>query len=319
MHKLRHSISIALITLASISGNLLAADFQSDFKNMNDRVWIGRHYWANPMEDWRIRDGRLECITSGPDRNVHVLTHRLGNKPGTLEMSVRMGLAAPIAGDATMGFIVAAQGEIHNYRAAALRGKGITAGMTLTNDLFIGRKRISLGPGDPLLLHKEMILRLNARPAGDGYLLTLAAIDAASGKTVGTVDEGPVAAGKLEGNLALHAHHAVKVRSASAGLASFWFSDWKIIGTKVEAHPDRLFGPILWAMHSLSSSRGEDGHVMKMTAQMPPLGDKDPQSVVLQTRGDGAWRTVGQAVMDPDARTATFRIPKWSADRDVPY
>ena len=35
--------------------------FQSDWKNQNDRIWIGPEYWANPMEDWQLKEGRLEC------------------------------------------------------------------------------------------------------------------------------------------------------------------------------------------------------------------------------------------------------------------
>ena len=35
-----------------------AAEFFSDFKNTHDRVWLGEDYWANPMEDWLVREGR---------------------------------------------------------------------------------------------------------------------------------------------------------------------------------------------------------------------------------------------------------------------
>ncbi len=54
-----------------------AADFTSQFANTFDRIWVGENYWANPMEDWRIHEGRLENITPGGDRNVHLLTHKL--------------------------------------------------------------------------------------------------------------------------------------------------------------------------------------------------------------------------------------------------
>jgi hypothetical protein len=72
-------------------------------------------------------------------------------------------------------------------------------------------------------------------------------------------------------------------------------------------------------MHTLSDSRGKDGHVLKLTAQMPPLGENDSQLVELRVREGDAWSLAGMAIIDPDARTARFRIPNWNAGRDVPY
>jgi alkaline phosphatase D len=59
--------------------------------------------------------------------------------------------------------------------------------------------------------------------------------------------------------------------------------------------------------------------VMKLTAQMPPIGPQDSQSVRLQIRKGTSWSTIADGTIDPDARTATFRIPKWNDRSDVPY
>ena len=37
-----------------------AAEFSSKFDAQDDRVWIGADYWANPMEDWSLVDGKLQ-------------------------------------------------------------------------------------------------------------------------------------------------------------------------------------------------------------------------------------------------------------------
>src|SRR4051812_22769365 len=71
--------------------SLQGAEWVGSFANVHDRVWLGPGYWANPMEDWRVHDGRLECVTGGPNRNVHGLTRQLSKKDGTLTMSVRVG------------------------------------------------------------------------------------------------------------------------------------------------------------------------------------------------------------------------------------
>ena len=40
-----------------------------------ERAWLGPQYWANPLQDWRLIDGRIECCVSGGDRNVFWLTY----------------------------------------------------------------------------------------------------------------------------------------------------------------------------------------------------------------------------------------------------
>jgi hypothetical protein len=94
---------------------------------------------------------------------------------------------------------------------------------------------------------------------------------------------------------------------------AFWFDDWRISGDLVERHDDRAFGPILFAHYTLS--RG----VMKMTAQMPPVGAADDQKVQLLLRRGEQWEQAAEAAIDADARTATFRVADWDATKDTPY
>ena len=35
--------------------------FQSAWSHDVDRPWPGPDYWPNPLQDWRVRAGRLEC------------------------------------------------------------------------------------------------------------------------------------------------------------------------------------------------------------------------------------------------------------------
>jgi alkaline phosphatase D len=75
-----------------------------DFNEIHDRVWIGRDFWAIPMEDWCIQESRLECIGDRYNMRVNVLTHVLSEKKGTLSVSVRMGLLKPGQIASTAGF-----------------------------------------------------------------------------------------------------------------------------------------------------------------------------------------------------------------------
>jgi len=290
------------------------------------RVWVGRQFWANPMQDWRVADGRLECVVSGGDRNVHLLTRQLGEAKGDLAMRVRLGAlddpakltpgsarakpGSAVAKPGWAGFRVGVIGYWKEYRDSLRRGKGTDAGVTTDGRLFIGSPKTPDKNAGAVPLH-EVDLLLSATPEGDAYRLTLAAHDPASHEPLAEVSR-KVQPDQLVGNLALVCHAGTKGQNR-AGRVRFWFRDWHVTGSKVQAHPDHAFGPILFAQYTLS--RG----VMKMTAQMPPLGPKDSKTVRLQFKKGGTWQDAATATIDPLARTARFRIENWDASRDVPY
>src|SRR6266404_5153308 len=79
----------ALPASAAAAGS--AAPFESQWNNTPDRVWLGAEYWANPLQDWRVAGGRIECVNAAPNRNVHLLTRQLSEQAGDLSMSVKLG------------------------------------------------------------------------------------------------------------------------------------------------------------------------------------------------------------------------------------
>ncbi|MEJ2705346.1 MAG: alkaline phosphatase D family protein, partial [Sedimentisphaerales bacterium] len=283
--------------------------FRSQWDQTFDRVWLGQQYWANPMEDWRISGGRLECTSAGGNRNVHVLTRQLSSSPDGFRMSVRLGLSQR-GQTGSAGFRIGIHDDIHDYRGNVLWGKGIDAGLSIDSRLTLAGKT-SQARDLPL---DDMILTLTAEPAGREYELTLAVTKPSSGQQIARLTAN-VAAERLVGNLAVVNNFQTNAKKGSR----FWFSDWRIEGDKLEYHDDHVFGPILWAMYTLSNSRTNERYVLKMTAEMPPLGEEDNRTVELQVQEQSAWKSLGTQTMDPDAYTATFRVPNWPADRDVPY
>ena len=111
----------ASLAASSLVTPLLRADaaqatneFRSNWDACPDRVWLGPWYWANPMQDWRIADGRIECTNAAPDRNVHVLTRQLAETAGTLDVRVRVGSLGdrPLRPVGSVGFRIGAQGPL---------------------------------------------------------------------------------------------------------------------------------------------------------------------------------------------------------------
>ena len=104
---------------------LNAVEFSSDFRNTHDRVWLGEEYWANPMEDWKVQDGRIVCVRNGANRNVHLLTHGLSTAgPGaSFVVSVRLGIEEN-SKRGSAGFMVGVvDQETRDPRASLLNAK----------------------------------------------------------------------------------------------------------------------------------------------------------------------------------------------------
>ncbi len=272
-----------------------------DFNQVNDRTWVGRDFWAVPLENWQIRNGRLESVGPGSNTYVTLLTHSLGSS-GTLDFTARMGLMGRSFAGGAAGFRVGIRDETDSdVRSVVYFGSGLDAGVYTEGRLFLGDADTPLPEGFNL---DEFALRLTAVPAANGFALTLSA-----------ADEGGLSAtlrsttADLSGLMALINNPG----SNKVDPPHFWFDDLSLQGSIVESHQEHAFGPILWSMYTLS--RG----VLKMTAQLPPIGEGDARTVRLEVRGGAGWMTVSEARIDPDAYTGLFRIENWDASKDQPY
>lgn len=307
-------------SLFAFSFVLRGAEFSGDFRNLHDRVWAGADYWANPMEDWEVQEGRLVCIRSGVNRNVHLLTYGLAEKPetGAFTVSVRMGLVEGSSKNGSAGFLVGVlDAETRDPQASLLRGDGLKAGVTADGRLFVGKNFAK----EKLPEVKDVTLRLEAHPhkRKGHHGLQLVALKGDTDEELGRLSGQVAKSESLVGNVALGCNLLEVAQGRGKGgaknLSRFWFNDWKLSGEKVKKRPDLAFGPILYAMHSLS--RG----VLKLTAQMPPHGEKEAKVVRLKTQDEGGtvWKTRSTVPIDPLSRTATFEVKGWDDARDIPY
>jgi hypothetical protein len=311
----RHGFVITTLLMVLTVGTANADEFVSAFPKDVVRPWAGPEFWTNPMEDWQISGGRLEVIRSGGNRNVHVLTRYVRAEQGTLSMSVVLGRVDGGKSPRSVGFRVGIKSELGDYRSALFFGRGLDAGIATDGSLFIGTppkraNKANVGDAERVELH------LAAEPAGDKYSVTLTAFEPGKDTKIAEVKK-QVAGMQLVGSLALVNQYTPKAPAATPRAAGkgprHWFGDWRISGTKVVTNEERTFGPILWAMHTLS--RG----ALRMTAQMPPLAHSDTRTVRLETMKDGKWKTIASDRIDQLACTATFRIDNWDAENDVPY
>src|SRR3954454_23645345 len=161
------------------AAELPVGGFASRWGEGHDRVWLGPEYWANPLQDWRLVGGRVECINAAAGRSVHLLTRALGEGPGDLSVAVRVGRVGGKAlgdGRGSFGFRLGARGPLGDYRNSLLYGEGLDAGATADGGLFIG-DLASARRGTMDLDVEAVELRLTARPEGDRVRVTLSAHD----------------------------------------------------------------------------------------------------------------------------------------------
>jgi len=294
-----------LVVIGIYCSNLQkSVSFSANFDDTHDRIWIGEEFWSIPLEDWRVRDGRIECIGNRPTMRVNLLTYILKEQAGDAEVSVSMGLLdKENDGSGSAGFRLGIYDQQDNdVRAHCYFGQGIDAIVHTSGKLRLGDQTTGL-PQDFDLSAFGLILKIS--PQEDAYSLELTAKD--GNQNSATVAQNNVP--PMRGLLAL-----VNQRGEGASQSPhFWFDDWRASGSKLQHHPENAFGPILWSMYTLSRN------VLKMTAQMPPLNSQNEQQVELQIEQNGTWETVGKEKIDPDARTATFRISDWDDSQNIDY
>ncbi|MFH5886395.1 alkaline phosphatase D family protein, partial [Halalkalibaculum sp. DA3122] len=276
-----------------------------------DVEWAGPRFWGNRLQDWHIRDGKVECKVSDNNRTLHCLTHQLIEQRGAFSVTAEVELMnTSDSPEDRIGFRIGAKGNFPDYRSAAVFGEGIDLGITTAGELFVGDQRQSI----PVNLDRPLQLTAEGGPApgGEQYNITLSVADSSTGKQLGTLKVEQNAPAKTAGNIALLADYHSPDRNSEVPSARF--SRWEIAGSKVRFRPEQTFGPICFAQYTLDSG------LLKMTAQLAPIEKISGHSVELQVKSGGDWTRVGEpTAADSMSRTAHFRVENWEYNEDIPY
>ena len=290
-----------------------AADFKMKQPQTN-RIWLGADYWANRIQDWQINDGKIECVASNWNRNISLLTYRMGKEEGSLQMSAEVKILNETASSRNwVGFRLAAKGKFNDYRDDAIFGTGLNVGITTNGELFIGEtpvKYVKNAEGVRPYLKEGVILMVTATPVGENYIVEITVTRKVNNELLATEKLDDIPGKTFFGAVGLVSDFN---EVTDKELPSVVFANWKAGGTKLVHHSGRDFGPVLFTQYTLS--RG----TLKMSAQMPPMGKDDDQIATLQINENDTWKTVAQAPIDRNARTAIFRVENWNNTRMIPY
>lgn len=286
---------------------------RSRWQEWPDMNWAGPEYWGNRLQDWRIRNGSVECSVSAPNRSLHLLTHQIGGASRIFRMGVNLErLHQQGSAEDKTGFRIGANAkddpvpvEFRDYRRDAVFGEGLEAGIDGEGRLFIGGERSekSVQVGGSVRLVAESI------EEGGPYQLTIKAVDPESGGELLSFSS-QAAPEQLEGNLALLSHISSADEQANP---SAQFSDWQLSGPGVMHRGGQTFGPICFAQYTL------DRGILKMTAQLAPVEMIDGHDIELQLYKYGTWQSAETTTIHPLGRTAHFRVEEWDESEDIPY
>ena len=285
-----------------------AFSFRSSWRG--NRIWVGKEYWANPLQDWRVEDGEV-IAQAAAGRTLHLLTHQVSASGSGFDMETSIRLASPGAGGSAVnkiwaGFAFGIRGGVPGYQHALVHpGTSVAAGVRGDGRVFCGN-----AVGGSVPLDAPVRLTLSVRPAGAAYEATLSA-DPTSGGTAAEVTE-TIDPAWLPGNVALAAQAPGRPGAETSGV-EWGFRDWKVGGPQIEAHPDQTFGPILWTQYTLSR------RTLKLAALFPPLGEDDEWTARLEARQGTTWTTIASAPIERLSRTAVFRVEEWDDTLDVSY
>lgn len=300
------------------------------------RPWLGPSYWGNRLQDWRRVGDRLECLRGEAGfevRTVGILTREVVAGPRSGHVRVVTGIAGGADRGGFCGLLIGVGEGALEYRAAALvqRGSGRGGGMLCTfgtdgrvrfrehtsedDPLAFGElpAETYTGPGGPRRPTTTDRIRLlvDVFPRDDGrFDVECNAYDASNGRLFAGAIRRSVPERRLLGGIAL-----VSSPPSGAVGARWWFRRFETSGEKIAVRTDRTFGPIAGTLYSLA------GRVLKLTAQLLPVGETAPRTVRLQRRpveGSDGWEPVASEPIGP-GHTALFRVADWDGRREWEY
>ena len=304
--------------------------YHSQWHNWPDMKWVGPEYWGNRLQDWRIQDGKVECLVRGRNRTLHSLVCQLTDRLDSFSLSVVISLGDQGDGmleENYVGFRIGAKhlSGINEYRSAAVFGAGLDVGFSGDGRLFIGKKKSE----KRLSNTRDIRLVLNGRPRGDTYELTCQAVLVSDNQKLDEIVLGGITRDQLFGNIALLSHFAGEdienlgfrdsidftERFLKPGIdrPSVAFSDWIIEGRKVEHCPEQVYGPICFCQYTMHKG------ILKLSAQLAPVESIKGHRIVLQAKKGNAWIDLQEKPIDPDGRSVHFRLENWDDSKPIPY
>ncbi len=189
----------------------------SNWDSSAESVFLGKEFWANRLQDWHVKNGRIECL-NGKDalRTVHILTHEINKEKSSFNIELKVGVLhdETIDDDAFAGFLIGGGSLDMDYRGRSLifnlpgKNGGILAGVNGNGELVIldmdnDLEPIAKSEPNPNLLknlQSGLIIAASAIPVDDYFHIQITEVQT---KTTISCE---IPSEKITGNIAMVAH-----------------------------------------------------------------------------------------------------------------
>lgn len=288
-----------------------ATRFTSKWHLLPDMTWTGEDLWAQRLQDWQIRDGKLRCLAQGKDRTVHVLTHQVSDGTRPLKLVLDLNFLSRPA-DLSSGFAglrIGVKGRFDDYRSAIMSGAGTDLGIRSDGRLFIGDS-IGDTPISSDILSAFIRLAVEWSPvSGSSGKVVLTAYDEsddAIASVMTSVDDPRT----LEGNIAIVSHFEPSAGAKETPTVTV--HGLAIEGDGLFYNPEQVYGAVYFAQYTVHAG------VLKLSAQLAPV-EPVATSCTLFFKRNGTWSKSATSTMHPMARVSAFRVEGWDASQAADY
>jgi hypothetical protein len=308
-----NKISDLVFILAFIFINCISAragQLRLEFSPEINRPWVGPDFYAHRLEDWRLYQGRIECLASVSNRYLYLLTGEVDRGPGALEIAMTVSVPdlpeRPRARN-YLGFRLGLKSQSGDFREAAVSGQGLEAGLTTEGLLFIGEmesvsskeKQESLKRALKNGVEFGLVLKASSRQ----FNIRLTVREPESGKVLDELEDFNLPWEMVSGGLAL-VSSLPEVRQKS-GAAVSWFRDLGAEGSLFLSFEERALGPVAFTLYTLSLK------TLRLTAQLVPGCLVEGTRAFLDVRESGRWSRVAESPVDLNSWVACFKVPDW--------
>jgi hypothetical protein len=295
-----------------------ASDFRINLPPEINRQWIGPEFWANRLEDWRLNEGKLECLTPAADRYLYLLISEIKPGPGSLSVVLKAAVPELPERPRTRNFIalrLGVKGKTGDYREAAVFGQGMDVGLSTDGLLFIADlESVSSEEKQEILKSaiKRMVeIRLDIESQGNESLVRLTVSDPEARKKLDELEDYHIPSEKIAGGLAL-VSSLPEVSQSGLNPVS-WFVDFQVSGALLDNHKERAFGPLAFCLYTLSKK------TLKLNAQFIPRSISEEAQVKFEIQDDNGWQKVAESSIDKESWSTLFRFSNWDYKDDITY
>jgi PhoD-like phosphatase len=277
-----------------------------NFDSLNNRTWIGEDFWTVPLEDWQLNNGRIEYTGTGQQASCTFLPYLLVEDDKSFRVSFDAGMIRQGENDGSIGIIVGSEAvEEKDLKAAIYFGEGVNIGINTSGYVFIDQKTKQLPDN---FSYEKFNINVVGSKSSKGYRVNCIIKD----ETGQIAAEISALTEKQVSGIIQIVNNFRNAVSKNNG-PSFWYDNFLVEGPKFSHHPENRFGPILWTMYTLSRN------TLKLSAQLPPVGEDDNRIVDLEIRDGSGWKNAGSGEIERASRTVIFKLENWNSAEEKEY